>query len=123
MPQPGRCTTCFLSCFISFRPLVEPLSSRHSTTEPLVECVRAARSLVIDPCCSRMCIRHTNQVPLKPMTQLRCAAFLFDLDGVLIDSTPAVERVWRGWAIERGFDPDQVVASAHGRPSLTTVRE
>jgi sugar-phosphatase len=31
--------------------------------------------------------------------------------------------VWRRWAIEHGFDPDQVVASAHGRPSLTTVRE
>jgi sugar-phosphatase len=57
------------------------------------------------------------------MTQLHCGALLFDLDGVLIDSTPAVERVWRGWAIERGFDPDKVVASAHGRPSLTTVRE
>jgi mannitol-1-/sugar-/sorbitol-6-phosphatase len=57
------------------------------------------------------------------MTQIHCAALLFDMDGVLIDSTPAVARVWRGWAIERGFDPDQVVASAHGRPSLTTVRE
>jgi sugar-phosphatase len=57
------------------------------------------------------------------MTELHCAALLFDLDGVLIDSTPAVARVWRQWAIEHGFNPDQVVASAHGRPSLTTVRE
>lgn len=57
------------------------------------------------------------------MTQIRCAALLFDLDGVLINSTPAVERVWRKWAAEHGFDPDEVVARAHGRPSLTTVRE
>jgi len=57
------------------------------------------------------------------MTQIHCAALLFDLDGVLIDSTPAVARVWRQWAIEHGFDPGQVVASAHGRPSITTVRE
>ena len=57
------------------------------------------------------------------MTEIRCAALLFDLDGVLIDSTPAVARVWRHWAIERGFDPDEVVARAHGRPSLTTVGE
>jgi sugar-phosphatase len=57
------------------------------------------------------------------MTEIRCAALLFDLDGVLIDSTPAVERVWRRWAIEHGFDPEEVVAHAHGRPSLTTVRE
>jgi sugar-phosphatase len=57
------------------------------------------------------------------MTQLTCAALLFDMDGVLIDSTPAVARVWRRWAIERGFNPEEVVARAHGRPSLTTVRE
>jgi len=57
------------------------------------------------------------------MMQIECAALLFDLDGVLINSTPAVERVWRQWAIEHGFNPDNVVARAHGRPSLTTVRE
>jgi mannitol-1-/sugar-/sorbitol-6-phosphatase len=54
---------------------------------------------------------------------IECSALLFDLDGVLIDSTPAVERVWSKWAIERGFDPAEVVHRAHGRPSLTTVRE
>ena len=57
------------------------------------------------------------------MTEIHCAALLFDLDGVLINSTPAVARVWRRWAIEHGFNPDEVVARAHGRPSLTTVRE
>lgn len=57
------------------------------------------------------------------MTELRAAALLFDLDGVLINSTPAVARVWRRWAVERGFNPEEVVARAHGRPSLTTVRE
>ncbi|MGA7753779.1 MAG: HAD family hydrolase [Candidatus Sulfotelmatobacter sp.] len=57
------------------------------------------------------------------MTEIQCAALLFDMDGVLINSTPAVARVWRRWAIEHGFNPDEVVARAHGRPSLTTVRE
>jgi mannitol-1-/sugar-/sorbitol-6-phosphatase len=57
------------------------------------------------------------------MTQLTAGALLFDLDGVLIDSTPAVARVWTGWALEHGFDPTEVVARAHGRPSLTTIRE
>jgi len=57
------------------------------------------------------------------MTQLHCAALLFDMDGVLVNSTPAVARVWRRWAIEHGFDPEEVVSRAHGRPSLTTVRE
>jgi mannitol-1-/sugar-/sorbitol-6-phosphatase len=57
------------------------------------------------------------------MTPITCAALLFDLDGVLINSTPAVARVWRRWAIEHGFDPDEVVSRAHGRPSITTVAE
>ena len=57
------------------------------------------------------------------MTQVQCAALLFDLDGVLIDSTPAVTRVWRGWAVEHGFNPDEVIAHAHGRPSLATIRQ
>ncbi len=57
------------------------------------------------------------------MTEIGCAALLFDMDGVLIDSTPAVARVWHRWAVEHGFNPEEVVAHAHGRPSLTTVRE
>ena len=57
------------------------------------------------------------------MIRIECAALLFDLDGVLINSTPAVERVWHRWAIEHGFNPTDVVTRAHGRPSLTTVRE
>ena len=57
------------------------------------------------------------------MTHIRCSALLFDMDGVLIDSTPAVARVWSRWARAHGFPPEEVVAKAHGRPSITTVRE
>src|SRR5438093_5060159 len=57
------------------------------------------------------------------MTSIRCRGILFDLDGVLVDSTPAVARVWAGWAREHGFDADQVVKEAHGRPSIATIRE
>ncbi|HEY3927477.1 MAG TPA: HAD family hydrolase [Candidatus Koribacter sp.] len=57
------------------------------------------------------------------MERIRCAAVLFDMDGVLIDSTPAVARVWERWAREHGFDPAEVVHRAHGRPSITTIRE
>ena len=62
-------------------------------------------------------------MPERPTTRIICSALLFDMDGVLIDSTPAVARVWRQWAIERGFDPEEVVHKAHGRPSLSTVRD
>ena len=57
------------------------------------------------------------------MPQIVCRAFLFDLDGVLIDSTPAVIRVWSRWAIAHGFDPAEVVRTAHGRPSISTIRD
>ncbi len=57
------------------------------------------------------------------MIAIRCSALLFDLDGVLIDSTPAVARVWHSWALEHGLDPETVVRMAHGRPSRTTIRE
>src|ERR1051326_8689656 len=57
------------------------------------------------------------------MIEIACRGLLFDLDGVLIDSTPAVARVWTRWAIAHGFDPDDTVRRAHGRPSITTIRE
>lgn len=57
------------------------------------------------------------------MIRIACRGVLFDLDGVLADSNPAVARVWTYWAVKHGFDPDEVVHKAHGRPSITTVRE
>jgi sugar-phosphatase len=51
------------------------------------------------------------------------SALLFDLDGVLVDSTPAVTRVWEAWATEHGFEPEKTVRDAHGRPSIETIRE
>jgi sugar-phosphatase len=57
------------------------------------------------------------------MTKIRCLGLLFDLDGVLVDSTPAVARCWRKWSLRHGFLPDEVIRRAHGRPSIATLRE
>lgn len=59
------------------------------------------------------------------MTQNRftCKAILFDLDGVLADSTAVVDRVWRVWADERGLDGDAIMEVAHGRPSAEIIRD
>ena len=54
---------------------------------------------------------------------IRALGVLFDLDGVLVDSTPAVARCWSRWSQLHGFDPDDVVHRAHGRPSMVTLRE
>lgn len=52
-----------------------------------------------------------------------CSALLFDLDGVLVDSTPAVARTWRAWAIQHHLSPEVAIRRAHGRRSIETVRE
>jgi mannitol-1-/sugar-/sorbitol-6-phosphatase len=57
------------------------------------------------------------------MNRIHCRGVLFDMDGVLVDSTPAVARVWSGWAREHGFEPEAVVKQTHGRPSIATIRE
>ena len=57
------------------------------------------------------------------MTTIHCGGLLFDLDGVLADSTPAVARVWTIFANKHGFDPEETVRRAHGRPSIATIRE
>src|SRR5262249_17581950 len=57
------------------------------------------------------------------MIEIACKGILFDMDGVLIDSTVAIERVWTRWALARGFEPGEILAKAHGRPSLAIVQE
>ncbi len=56
------------------------------------------------------------------MTTFRCAAILFDLDGVLVDSTRSVERQWRIWAREHGIDEEKAVAIAHGVRAVEVIR-
>lgn len=56
------------------------------------------------------------------MQTFLCSAILFDLDGVLVDSTRSVARQWRLWAQENGVDPEQVLKIAHGRRTVEVVR-
>jgi len=54
--------------------------------------------------------------------ELQCSAFLFDLDGVLVDSRGVVERTCLRWAERHQLDPDTVVRVAQGRRTSDTVR-
>jgi mannitol-1-/sugar-/sorbitol-6-phosphatase len=54
--------------------------------------------------------------------QIECAAILFDLDGVLIDSTESVVRHWREWAERHNLDLAAIMQVAHGRRTLETMR-
>jgi sugar-phosphatase len=57
------------------------------------------------------------------MNMFVCQAVLFDLDGVLVDSKISVERIWRKWTLKHGIDYDRLIAIAHGRRSIETIRE
>ena len=48
-------------------------------------------------------------------------AILFDLDGVLVDSTADVRRAWIDWAEQKGLDPETVIEAAHGRRTIETI--
>jgi sugar-phosphatase len=47
---------------------------------------------------------------------------LFDLDGVLVDSTGYVEQQWRRWATAKGLEPEPFLKVCHGRRALETIR-
>ncbi|MEU8136607.1 HAD-IA family hydrolase [Streptodolium elevatio] len=55
------------------------------------------------------------------VARLRCSAVLFDLDGVLVDSHPTIERILREWAIANAVDPDVAVAESQGRRDVDLV--
>lgn len=53
---------------------------------------------------------------------LAYAAFLFDMDGTLLDSYAVVKRVWHAWATRHGVDPAELMASIHGVRAEDTMR-
>ena len=50
------------------------------------------------------------------------AAFLFDMDGTILSSIAAAERVWARWAQRHGLDVDAFLPTIHGMRSVETVR-
>jgi sugar-phosphatase len=53
---------------------------------------------------------------------VECKGFLFDLDGTLVDSLPAVERAWSNWAIDHDIAPQTVLDFIHGKQAITSLR-
>ncbi|KAI8052594.1 HAD-superfamily hydrolase subfamily IA, variant 3 [Gilbertella persicaria] len=51
----------------------------------------------------------------------RAKAFVFDLAGTLIDTTPLVNRFWRQFALENGVDGDKILATSHGVRTIETM--
>ena len=57
------------------------------------------------------------------MPSIVCRGLLIDMDGVLVDSTAAIARVWARWSARYHMDPVYVTAFAHGRTSRASIQE
>lgn len=53
---------------------------------------------------------------------MKYRGFLFDLDGTLVDSLPAVNRAWSSWGARHGLAAQQVLDYIHGKPAINSLR-
>lgn len=50
-------------------------------------------------------------------------AFLFDMDGTVLNSIAVVERVWSEWALRHGFEPEVLLKTIHGVRASDSIRQ
>lgn len=62
---------------------------------------------------------HTTQTQLPDR---HFSAFLFDMDGTILTSIKAAERVWGDWAAGHGLDVAAFLPTIHGKRTEETVR-
>ncbi|KAG6031822.1 hypothetical protein E4U41_007437 [Claviceps citrina] len=62
---------------------------------------------------------HVSQ---RPPQQASFSGFLFDMDGTIIDSTPAIVKHWHTTAKELGLDPEDILKTSHGRRSIDVLK-
>ena len=49
------------------------------------------------------------------------AAFLFDMDGTILNSLASAERVWGRWAAAQGLDVEKFLPTMHGKRGIDTI--
>ena len=49
------------------------------------------------------------------------SGFLFDMDGTIINSIAAAERVWGNWARSKGLDVEKFMPTMHGKRGVDTI--
>ncbi|MEX5512465.1 HAD family hydrolase [Pseudomonas paralactis] len=60
-------------------------------------------------------------IPTPFVFNRRYRAFLFDMDGTLLNSIAAAERVWSIWAERHGLDVDAFLPTIHGARAIDTI--
>lgn len=48
-------------------------------------------------------------------------AFLFDMDGTVLNSIAAAERIWSAWAVRHGVDVESFLPTIHGARAIDTI--
>jgi mannitol-1-/sugar-/sorbitol-6-phosphatase len=61
-------------------------------------------------------------VTTTPLPDRSFAAFLFDMDGTILTSIKAAERVWGRWAKGHGLDVEAFLPTIHGKRTEDTIR-
>jgi sugar-phosphatase len=57
-----------------------------------------------------------------PLPDRPFSAFLFDMDGTILTSIKAAERVWGQWARGHGLDVEAFLPTIHGKRTEETIR-
>ncbi|WP_434624500.1 HAD family hydrolase [Pseudomonas sp. Z1-29] len=60
-------------------------------------------------------------MPVSLPTPIAYRAFLFDMDGTLLNSVAATERIWTRWAMRHGLDVATFLPTIHGVRAVDTV--
>lgn len=60
---------------------------------------------------------------LPPAFTRSYSAFLFDMDGTLLNSIAAAERVWSRWAASKGLDVETFLPTMHGKRGIDTITQ
>lgn len=58
-----------------------------------------------------------------PLNHKTYGAFLFDMDGTLLNSLASAERVWGRWAASHGLDVEKFLPTMHGKRGIDTISE
>ncbi|WP_348642625.1 HAD family hydrolase [Neorhizobium sp. P12A] len=62
-------------------------------------------------------------MPVAPVSAFdkHYSAFLFDMDGTILNSIAAAERVWGDWARRQGLDVVEFLPKMHGKRGIDTI--